>query len=302
MKEILKVENLTKKRRNVVAVDNLSFTVNEGDIFGFLGPNGAGKSTTMKMILNLIKKDGGKVYIDGFDIDSNFKDAIKNVSAIIENPAIYLDLTAYENLKIAKNFSDSYNLSLEIDDVLSIVGLKGRENEKAKNYSLGMKQRLSIAMALIKNPKIILLDEPTNGLDPKGVVEMRELIKELAHKHNKTIIISSHILHEIEIMCNRVVIINKGKQILESDMDSIVNQKNLFFIRTTDIDKSIELLKGKTYAKLHKVEQHGITVQANETSISLLTKEFIKNDICIYEISSNNKSLEDLFIEITGGK
>ena len=302
MKEILKVDNLTKKRRNKVVVDNLSFSVNEGDIFGFLGPNGAGKSTTMKMILNLIKKDGGKVYIDGFDIDSNFKDAIKNVSAIIESPAIYLDLTAYENLKIAKNFSDSYNVSLEIDDVLSIVGLKGRENEKAKNYSLGMKQRLSIAMALIKNPKIILLDEPTNGLDPKGVVEMRELIKELSHKHNKTIIISSHILHEIEMMCNRVVIINKGKQILESDMDSILNQKNLFFIRTTDIDKSIELLKGKAYAKLHKVEQHGITVQANETSISLLTKEFIKNDICIYEISSNNKSLEDLFIEITGGK
>lgn len=302
MKQILKVDNLTKKRGNKVVVDNLSFSVNEGDIFGFLGPNGVGKSTTMKMILNLIKKDGGKVYIDGFDIDSNFKDAIKNVSAIIENPAIYLDLTAYENLKIAKNFSDSYNVSLEIEDVLSIVGLKGRGNEKAKNYSLGMKQRLSIAMALIKNPKIILLDEPTNGLDPKGVVEMRELIKELSHKHNKTIIISSHVLHEIEIMCNRVVIINKGKQILESDMDSIVNQKNLFFIRTTDIDKSIELLQGKTYAKLHKVEQHGITVQANETSISLLTKEFIKNDICIYEISSNNKSLEDLFIEITGGK
>lgn len=302
MREILKVENLTKKRGNKIVVDNLSFTVNKGDIFGFLGPNGAGKSTTMKMILKLIRKDGGKVYIDGFDIDTSFKDAIKNVSAIIESPAIYLDLTAYENLKIVKNFSDSYSVSYAIEDVLKIVGLKGREYEKAKNYSLGMKQRLSIAMALIKNPKIILLDEPTNGLDPKGVVEMRELIKELAHKHNKTIIISSHVLHEIEMMCNRVVIINKGKQILESDIESITNKKDLFYIRTTDIDKAIKLLNSKPYAKLHQREKDGITVQSNEASISLLTKEFIKNDISVYEISANNKSLEDIFIEITGGK
>jgi ABC-2 type transport system ATP-binding protein len=302
MNEILKIENLTKKRGNKVVVDNLSFSVSKGDIFGFLGPNGAGKSTTMKMILKLIKKDSGKVYIDGFDIDKNFKDAIKNVSAIIESPAIYLDLTAYENLKIAKNFSDSYSVSHSIEDVLTIVGLKGRANEKAKNYSLGMKQRLSIAMALIKNPKIILLDEPTNGLDPKGVVEMRELIKELAHKHNKTIIISSHVLHEIEMMCNRVLIINKGKQILESDIETITSKKDLFYIRTEDIDKAIKLLHGKTYAKLYQREKDGITVQVNEASLSLLTKELIKHDISVYEISSNNKSLEDIFIEITGGK
>lgn len=302
MSEVLKVDNLTKKRGNKIVVDNLSFSVNKGDIFGFLGPNGAGKSTTMKMILKLIKKDSGKVHIDGFDIDTNFKDAIRNVSAIIENPAIYLDLTAYDNLKIVKNFSDSYSVSYDIEDVLEIVGLKGREYEKVKNYSLGMKQRLSIAMALIKNPKIILLDEPTNGLDPKGIIEMRELIKELSQKHNKTIIISSHILHEIEMMCNRVVIINKGKQILESDIASITNKNDLFFIRTSDIDKAIKILNDKQYAKLHKIQNKGITVQSSESSIALLSKEFIKNDISIYEISSNNKSLEDIFIEITGGK
>lgn len=302
MSEVLKVENLTKKRGNKIVVDNLSFTINKGDIFGFLGPNGAGKSTTLKMILKLIKKDSGKVYIDGFDIDTNFKDAIKNVSAIIENPAIYLDLTAYDNLKIVKNFSDSYSVSYDIEDVLEIVGLKGREYEKVKSYSLGMKQRLSIAMALIKNPKIILLDEPTNGLDPKGIIEMRELIKELSQKHNKTIIISSHILHEIEMMCNRVVIINKGKQILESDIASITNKNDLFFIRTSDIDKAIKVLNDKKYVKLHKIQNKGITVQSSESSIALLAKEFMKNDISIYEISSNNKSLEDIFIEITGGK
>lgn len=302
MSEVLKVDNLTKKRGDKIVVDNLSFSVNKGDIFGFLGPNGAGKSTTMKMILKLIKKDSGKIYIDGFDIDTNFKDAIRNVSAIIENPAIYLDLTAYDNLKIVKNFSDSYSVSYDIEDVLEIVGLKGREYEKVKNYSLGMKQRLSIAMALIKNPKIILLDEPTNGLDPKGIIEMRELIKELSQKHNKTIIISSHILHEIEMMCNRVVIINKGKQILESDIASITNKNDLFFIRTSDIDKAIKILNDKQYAKLHKIQNKGITVQSSESSIALLSKEFIKNDISIYEISSNNKSLEDIFIEITGGK
>lgn len=301
MNEILKVENLTKKRGDKVVVDNLSFTVNQGDIFGFLGPNGAGKSTTMKMILNLIKKDGGKVYIDGYDIDKKFKDAIKNVAAIIESPAIYLDLTAYENLKIVKNFSDTYSGSYEIYEVLEIVGLKGRGNEKVKNYSLGMKQRLGIAMALIKNPKIILLDEPTNGLDPKGVIEMRKLIKELAIKHKKTIIISSHVLHEIEMICNKVIIIKNGKQILESDIKSITTKKDLFFIKTTGIGEAAKVLNEKKYVKVKKIEKNGIIVQANESSIALVIKELVNKNIPIYEVSVSNKSLEDIFIEVTGG-
>lgn len=301
MNEILKVENLTKKRGDKVVVDNLSFTVNQGDIFGFLGPNGAGKSTTMKMILNLIKKDGGKVYIDGYDIDKKFKDAIKNVAAIIESPAMYLDLTAYENLKIVKNFSDTYSGSYENYEVLEIVGLKGRGNEKVKNYSLGMKQRLGIAMALIKNPKIILLDEPTNGLDPKGVIEMRKLIKELAIKHKKTIIISSHVLHEIEMICNKVIIIKNGKQILESDIKSITTKKDLFFIKTTGIGEAAKVLNEKKYVKVKKIEKNGIIVQANESSIALVIKELVNKNIPIYEVSVSNKSLEDIFIEVTGG-
>lgn len=301
MNEILKVENLTKKRGDKVVVDNLSFTVNQGDIFGFLGPNGAGKSTTMKMILNLIKKDGGKVYIDGYDIDKKFKDAIKNVAAIIESPAMYLDLTAYENLKIVKNFSDTYSGSYEIYEVLEIVGLKGRGNEKVKNYSLGMKQRLGIAMALIKNPKIILLDEPTNGLDPKGVIEMRKLIKDLAIKYKKTIIISSHVLHEIEMICNKVIIIKNGKQILESDIKSITTKKDLFFIKTTGIGEAAKVLNEKKYVKVKKIEKNGIIVQANESSIALVIKELVNKNIPIYEVSVSNRSLEDIFIEVTGG-
>ncbi len=301
MNEILKVENLTKKRGDKVVVDNLSFTVNQGDIFGFLGPNGAGKSTTMKMILNLIKKDGGKVYIDGYDIDKKFKDAIKNVAAIIESPAIYLDLTAYENLKIVKNFSDTYSGSYEINEVLEIVGLKCRGSEKVKNYSLGMKQRLGIAMALIKNPKIILLDEPTNGLDPKGVREMRKLINELAIKHKKTIIISSHVLHEIKMICNKVIIIKNGKQILESDIKSITTKKDLFFIKTTGIGEAAKVLNEKKYVKVNKMEKNGIIVQANESSIALVIKELVNKNIPIYEVSVSNKSLEDIFIEVTGG-
>ncbi|WP_170075158.1 ABC transporter ATP-binding protein [Paraclostridium dentum] len=301
MKEVLKVENLTKKQGDMVVVDNLSFTVNQGDIFGFLGPNGAGKSTTMKMILSLIKKDSGKVYIDGYDIDKNFKKAMTNVSAIIESPAIYIDLTAYENLKIVKNFSDMYSCSYGIDEVLEIVGLKGRGNEKAKNYSLGMKQRLGIAMALIKNPKIILLDEPTNGLDPKGVIEMRGLIKELATKHKKTIIISSHVLHEIEMICNKVIIIKNGKHILKSDIGSIENKKDLFFIKTTSVGEAIKVLNKKNYVKIERTEKNGITVQANESIIALVIKELANNNIPIYEVALKNRSLEDVFIEVTGG-
>lgn len=301
MKEVLKVENLTKKLGDKLVLDNLSFNVNQGDIFGFLGPNGAGKSTTMKMILSLIKKDSGKIYIDGYDIDKDFKKAMTNVSAIIENPAIYLDLTAYENLKIVKNFSDIYSCSYGIDEALEIVGLKGRGNEKAKNYSLGMKQRLGIAMALIKNPKLILLDEPTNGLDPKGVIEIRGLIKELATKHKKTIIISSHVLHEIEMICNKVIIIKNGKHILKSNIGSIVNQNELFFIKTTNVEEAIKVLNKKTYVKIEKTEKNGITLHANESIIALVIKELVNNNIPIYEVSPKNSSLEDIFIEVTGG-
>lgn len=302
MKEILRVENITKKRKGRIDVDNLSFSVNEGDIFGFLGPNGSGKSTTLKMVLKLIKKNSGKVFIDGYDIDKNFKEAIKNVSAIIETPAIYFDLTAYENLNIVKNFSSENKSKKDIDEVLEIVGLKGRGNEKTKNYSLGMKQRLAIAMALLKDPKIIILDEPTNGLDPKGVVEIRELIKELANKHNKTIVISSHILHEIEMMCNRVVIINKGKQILESDVASITNKRDLHFIRTTNIEGAIKLVNEKNYIELHSKDENGITVKGNDANIFLLLKGLVQNNIPVYEVSPKNESLEDIFIKVTGGK
>ncbi len=302
MNEILKVENISKKYKGKTVVDNLNFSVDEGDIFGFLGPNGAGKSTSLKMILRLIKKDSGKVFINGYDIDKNFKEAINGVAAIIEKPAIYIDLTAYENLEIVKNLSETKIYKDRYDEVLQIVGLKGKGNEKVKNYSLGMKQRLAIAMALIKDPKIIILDEPTNGLDPKGVIEIRNLIKQLANRYKKTIIISSHILHEIEMMCNKVVIINKGKTILETDIESITNKKELFFIRTIDIESTIKVIDRVNYVCLKSKKKNGVVVQGNDASRFLLIKELVKNNIPFYEISSNNDSLEDIFIEVTGGK
>lgn len=302
MNEVLRVENITKKYRGKVVVDDLSFTVNEGDIFGFLGPNGAGKSTSLKMILKLIKKDKGSVFIDGYDIDKNFKEAIKNVAAIIENPAIYLDLTAYKNLNIVKNFSDKDISKERIDEVLDIVGLRGKGNETVKNYSLGMKQRLAIAMALLKDPKIIILDEPTNGLDPKGMIEIRELIQELAYRYKKTIIISSHILHEVEMMCNKVVIINNGKTIVQSDVSSLTNKKDLVFIRTSNIEDAIKITNKNNYVKLHEKKKEGIIVKANDSSGFLLIKELVENNIPVYEVSPINNSLEDIFIQLTGGK
>ena len=302
MNEILKVENISKKYKGKTVVDNLNFSVDEGDIFGFLGPNGAGKSTSLKMILRLIKKDSGKVFINGYDIDKNFKEAINGVAAIIEKPAIYIDLTAYENLEIVKNLSETKIYKDRYDEVLQIVGLKGKGNEKVKNYSLGMKQRLAIAMALIKDPKIIILDEPTNGLDPKGVIEIRNLIKQLANRYKKTIIISSHILHEIEMMCNKVVIINKGKTMLEGDIESITNKKETFFIRTVDIEDTIKIIDRVKYVCLKSKKKNGVVVQGNDASRFLLIKELVKNNIPIYEISPNNDSLEYIFLEVTGGK
>lgn len=207
--EILKCTNLKKEIKGKVIVENISFSINSGDVVGFLGPNGAGKTTVIKLILGLIKISEGNVQINGFDIQKDFVKAIEKVGAIVENPDLYMYLSGLDNLKITSN--NYKNISKErINEVVKIVGLENRIKEKVSTYSLGMRQRLGIAEALINNPKLLILDEPTNGLDIEGIIEIRNLIKELSDQ-GIAILISSHNLTEIDNVCNRIIAIKNGK-------------------------------------------------------------------------------------------
>lgn len=225
--EILKCENLTKKIKNKVIVENASFSINKGDIVGFLGPNGAGKTTIIKLILGLIKITEGKVFINGFDIEKDFVKAIEKVGAIVENPDLYMYLSGYDNLKITAN--NYKNISKErINEVIKIVGLEKRIKDKVSTYSLGMRQRLGIAEAIINSPELLILDEPTNGLDVEGIIEIRNLIKDLSN-HGIAILISSHNLSEIDNLCNRIIAIKNGKIVEDSTIEKFysVNEKKL---------------------------------------------------------------------------
>lgn len=225
--EILKCENLTKKIKNKVIVENVSFSINKGDIVGFLGPNGAGKTTIIKLILGLIKITEGKVFINGFDIEKDFVKAIEKVGAIVENPDLYMYLSGYDNLKITAN--NYKNISKErINEVIKIVGLEKRIKDKVSTYSLGMRQRLGIAEAIINSPELLILDEPTNGLDVEGIIEIRNLIKDLSN-HGIAILISSHNLSEIDNLCNRIIAIKNGKIVEDSTIEKFysVNEKKL---------------------------------------------------------------------------
>ena len=225
--EILKCENLTKKIKNKVIVENVSFSINKGDVVGFLGPNGAGKTTIIKLILGLIKITEGKVFINGFDIEKDFVKAIEKVGAIVENPDLYMYLSGYDNLKITAN--NYKNMSKErINEVIKIVGLENRIKDKVSTYSLGMRQRLGIAEAIINSPELLILDEPTNGLDVEGIIEIRNLIKDLSN-HGIAILISSHNLSEIDNLCNRIIAIKNGKIVEDSTIDKFysVNEEKL---------------------------------------------------------------------------
>lgn len=224
-KVILKVEGLSKSFKKRKIVDNVSFESKEGEILGFLGANGAGKTTTIRMITGLISVDSGTVIIDGHNIKNEFEKAMDNVGAIVEIPFLYEYMTGMENIKL---FAKLYKASEEgVQDAIKVSGLKDRLNDKVKVYSLGMKQRIGLAVALMKQPKLLILDEPTNGLDPMGIKDLREFLKNLAHNKNISVVVSSHILMEMEQLCDRVVIISEGKVICTKTMDEINNESSL---------------------------------------------------------------------------
>lgn len=222
--EVLKCENLKKQVKNKILVENISFSMKKGDVVGFIGPNGAGKTTTIKLILGLIKLTDGKVFINGYSIQKDFIKAIEKVGAIVETPDAYMYLSGYDNLKITANNYKGITKS-RIDEVAKIVGLENRIKDKVSTYSLGMRQRLGIAEAIINNPELLILDEPTNGLDVEGIIEIRNLIKKLSHQ-GIAIIISSHNLTEIDNLCNRIIAIKNGKMIVDETIDEFKTSEN----------------------------------------------------------------------------
>lgn len=298
---ILETKNLTKSYRGKKVVDDLSICVNQGDVYGFLGPNGAGKTTTIRMILGLIKPNQGDVLIDGLSVREQLPEALKHISGIVEVPKFYENLTAYENLMILKRFHKEIPTA-RIDEVLDLVDLSRARNQSFKTFSLGMKQRLGLAATLLNKPKIIILDEPTNGLDPKGVVEIREIIMKLVEMENITVFISSHILHEVELMCNKVAIISKGKLIAEGMTETLLRGQNQSKFTVDDITKAQNVLVSYPNLVLEQGDNQ-LVISEDVLEASDVNALLVKSGIKVSGIVRTNKSLEQYFIEtVEGGR
>src|SRR5450755_4272050 len=240
---IVTVSHLTKKFRTHTAVDDLSFSVNEGDVYGFLGQNGAGKSTTIRMLLTLIAPTNGDIEIFGMNLRTHRKEILKKVGAVIERPDLYKYLTAYENISLFAKMSGIKISKAELLNQLEQVGLLERAHSKVKTYSLGMKQRLGIAVALVNDPQLVILDEPTNGLDPQGIADVRNLILHLSKHQGRTVLVSSHLLSEIELIANRMLIVDKGKKIVEGNVQELFNPaKMIVELQTMDTVKTLDVI------------------------------------------------------------
>lgn len=294
---VLECKNLKKKFGKKEVIRGVSFKLEEGDILGFIGPNGAGKTTTIKLILGLQKIDEGTALINGFDIKEDFVKAIERVGTIVENPDMYMYLTGKKNLLLSKNLYKNVT-NERVDEVVKLVGLENRINDKVSKYSLGMRQRLGIAQAILHHPNLLILDEPTNGLDPEGIIELRSLLKKLAKEEKIAILISSHNLLELESFCNKVCIIKNGEIIEESTIKELKKNMN-------DSEYQIEVNNTKKIKKIFKdaniVNDNEFTIKINKEEINDILSKLISNDIKIYSIKQKNISLEDVFIEKTGG-
>jgi ABC-type multidrug transport system ATPase subunit len=299
---VIEINGLTKRFKEVLAVDELSFEVHRGDVFGFLGPNGAGKSTTIRMILSLISPTSGTIKIFGKTLNENRKEILTNIGAIVEKPDFYQYLPAIKNLEILAKISGKEVSKSRIIELLELVGLKDRANSKVKTYSHGMKQRLGIAQALLHNPELIVLDEPTTGLDPQGMKEIRDLIIRLSKDENKTIFLSSHILSEIELVANRMIIINKGKKIVEGEVSNLLNAKKLkVTVEVENIDNTIIILgTTKWLNQIESISANKINFNLEQSEIPVLNKLLVENGILVNALVPI-RSLEDYFLTITSG-
>lgn len=295
---ILKCENLHKSFRKKEILKGVSLEVCNGDILGFIGPNGAGKTTTIKLILGLQKIGSGTVIINDFDIQKNFEKAISKVGAIIENPDLYMYLSGYDNLRLIANLYKNVNEN-RIQEVVKLVGLENRINDKVSKYSLGMRQRLGVAQAILHKPNLLILDEPTNGLDPEGIKDLRNLLSKLAKEENMGILISSHNLAELESFCNKVCIIKNGIVVETSSLEDVkkATSEGNYIIEVND-SKKARLIIGDISEAIDNLH---IQVHAEKENIPFIIKKLVLQDIKIYSIKEDVLTLEDAFFKKTGG-
>jgi len=302
MPEIIKVNGLCKTFGKLQAVNNLSFSVNEGDVYGFLGQNGAGKSTTIRMLLTLIAPSSGTIELFGKSLSSHRKEILSQIGAMIERPDLYKYLSAYDNLKLFAKLSGCNVTKQLLMDQLEMVGLAERANDKVKGFSQGMKQRLGIAIALVHNPALVILDEPTNGLDPQGIADIRNLIKSLRTEHKKTVVVSSHLLNEIEQVATRILIIDKGRKIIEGTTQELLDpNQTVVDIETTDLQKAFTLLSSSNWVNhLQPLIDDKISLTLNKHQIPDLLKHLVSLNIDVYALQQRH-SLEDYFLKVTSG-
>ncbi|HAA8531715.1 TPA_asm: ABC transporter ATP-binding protein [Listeria monocytogenes] len=293
----LQVTNLHKKIRKREIIKGISFEVMPGEVFGFLGPNGAGKTTTIRMIVGLIKPTSGTILIGGKDIRKNFTEAMRGLGSIVENPEFYTFLTGQENLAYFARMDSSIKKE-RIQEVTELVGLEKRINDRVSTYSLGMRQRLGIAQALLSNPKLLILDEPTNGLDPSGIHEMRDFIRALARNEGISVLVSSHLLSEIELLCDRVAIMTDGTIIKTDQFAHLLSSRAQLRWRVTPIEQAKAFLESVTEVE---VDGEYLVTAMNEESAEW-NEQLVAKGIKVHEIDKRKPSLEDLFLELTGGQ
>lgn len=302
MSLIIEVKNLCKQFGGFKAVDDLSFTVEAGQVYGFLGQNGAGKSTTIRMLLTLIKPSSGKVEVFGMNLERNRKEILRQTGAVIERPDLYKYLTALENLRIFAAMSGCRISEKKLMDQLEMVGLAERAHSKVKTYSQGMKQRLGIATALVHDPQLIILDEPTNGLDPQGIADIRNLIIRLSKEMKKTLVISSHLLSEMELIADSMLIIDKGKKLVEGKVSDLFNpSETIVELQTTNDELSLQQIKDSSFTKYLKgVRNDCILLQMHKNDIPAVIKALMDMDLTVTSFNSRY-SLEDYFLSLTTG-
>ncbi len=302
MNQILKTYNLTKEFKNFSAVKNLNLNIKQGDVYGFLGQNGAGKTTTIRMIMGLIKPTSGEIELFSQKASPKNRNLLQRIGSMIEYPGFYPNLTAEENLEIHRRMMGVQGKDCIINS-LKLVGIEDAKNKKVKEFSLGMKQRLGIARAMLHHPEFLILDEPTNGLDPMGIKEIRELIIDLSHKQGITFLISSHILSEIQQMANKIGIIHKGELLEEIAYEELQKRNRHYInIKVDDDKKASFILEEKLNIKDYVIwGKNNLRVYEKLQEASNMNKIFVSNDIFVDEICLKADSLEDYFLRLTGG-
>ena len=303
MSAIIEVSSLSKHFKDINAVNNLSFSVQEADVYGFLGQNGAGKSTTIRMLLTLIAPSSGEIRMFGMNLLTHRNEILRQVGAVIERPDLYTYLTAYENLSLFARMNAVNASRRVLMEQLELVGLADRAQSKVRTYSQGMKQRLGIAVALVHNPLLIILDEPTNGLDPQGIVDMRNLILHLSRHLKKTVLVSSHLLSEIEQIATRMLIIDRGKKMVEGTVEELADpSRTMLEIETGDGSLLLNWLKQSGWqTHITGSDAGSVTLRLHKDDIPRLNQQLVQAGIPVYSLQKKN-SLEDYFLHITAGK